>query len=165
MAIDRLIDRRDVHLREKTLWRMLHETLARSEEILGVNEEVPLQLHTRQCPVERRVLGCLLIRQGLDRHQGLRRSTTSIREGRAARSAQVKGREGLAHDLTRMFLNPLSMLNGQPHPGQRPKDVLCGPGCERRVPRRAAATGLYGDGRRPPPVKRPHQSCSNRLFI
>ncbi|MGW7817885.1 tyrosine-type recombinase/integrase [Streptomyces puniciscabiei] len=39
MAIDRLIARRDVHLREKTLWRMLYETVARSEEILGVNIE------------------------------------------------------------------------------------------------------------------------------
>ncbi|MFG1709654.1 hypothetical protein ACFLIM_41380 [Nonomuraea sp. M3C6] len=32
MAIDRLIARRDIHLREKTLWRMLYETVARSEE-------------------------------------------------------------------------------------------------------------------------------------
>lgn len=39
MAIDRLIARRDVHLREKTLWRMLYETVARAEEILGVNIE------------------------------------------------------------------------------------------------------------------------------
>lgn len=28
MAIDRLIARREVHLREKTLWRMLYETVA-----------------------------------------------------------------------------------------------------------------------------------------
>jgi integrase len=39
MAIDRLIARREVHLREKTLWRMLYETCARAEEILGVNIE------------------------------------------------------------------------------------------------------------------------------
>ncbi len=39
MAVDRLIVRRDVHLREKTLWRMLYETCARSEEILDVNIE------------------------------------------------------------------------------------------------------------------------------
>ncbi|MFV8188364.1 tyrosine-type recombinase/integrase [Streptomyces sp. AF1B] len=39
MAVDRLIARRDVHLREKTLWRMLYETVARAEEILGVNIE------------------------------------------------------------------------------------------------------------------------------
>jgi integrase len=36
-AIDRLIARREVHLRGKTLWRMLYETCARAEEILGLN--------------------------------------------------------------------------------------------------------------------------------
>ncbi|MFD8924842.1 hypothetical protein [Streptomyces mirabilis] len=46
MAIDRLIARRDVHRREKTLWRMLYETVARAEEILGVNiEELDLADH------------------------------------------------------------------------------------------------------------------------
>jgi integrase len=39
MAIDRLIARRDVHLREKTLYRMLYETAARADEILGLNIE------------------------------------------------------------------------------------------------------------------------------
>ena len=39
MAIDRLITRRDVGLREKTLWRMLYETAARAEEILDLNIE------------------------------------------------------------------------------------------------------------------------------
>jgi integrase len=39
IAIDRLIARREVHLREKTLWRMLYETAGRPEEILGVNIE------------------------------------------------------------------------------------------------------------------------------
>ncbi|MFF3671881.1 tyrosine-type recombinase/integrase [Microtetraspora malaysiensis] len=39
MAIDRLIARREVGLREKTLYRMLYETAARSEEILGLNIE------------------------------------------------------------------------------------------------------------------------------
>ncbi|MGI5488837.1 tyrosine-type recombinase/integrase [Microtetraspora malaysiensis] len=39
MAIDRLIARREVGLREKTLWRMLYETAARAEEILGLNIE------------------------------------------------------------------------------------------------------------------------------
>ncbi|WP_137981173.1 tyrosine-type recombinase/integrase [Streptomyces violaceusniger] len=51
MAIDRLINRRDVHLREKTLWRMLYETVARSEEILGVNIE-ELDLAGRRAPVK-----------------------------------------------------------------------------------------------------------------
>ncbi|SHM24738.1 hypothetical protein SAMN05216499_109191 [Actinacidiphila paucisporea] len=37
--MDRLIARRQVHLREKALWRMLFETAARVEEILAVNIE------------------------------------------------------------------------------------------------------------------------------
>jgi hypothetical protein len=51
MAVDRLIARRDVRLREKTLYRMLHETCARSEEILGVNIE-ELDLAGRWAPVK-----------------------------------------------------------------------------------------------------------------
>ncbi len=51
MAVDRLIARREVHLREKTLWRMLYETAGRSEEILGVNIE-DLDLAARRCPVK-----------------------------------------------------------------------------------------------------------------
>ncbi|MCX4750318.1 site-specific integrase [Kitasatospora sp. NBC_01287] len=51
MAIDRLIARRDVHLREKTLWRMLYETCARAEEVLGVNIE-DLDLAGRRCRVK-----------------------------------------------------------------------------------------------------------------
>lgn len=51
MAIDRLIVRREVHLREKTLWRMLYETVARAEEILGVNIE-ELDLAGRRAPVK-----------------------------------------------------------------------------------------------------------------
>ncbi|WP_245551271.1 site-specific integrase [Nocardia paucivorans] len=38
-AIDRLISRREVHLREKTLWRMLYETCARAQELLQLNIE------------------------------------------------------------------------------------------------------------------------------
>jgi hypothetical protein len=51
MAIDRLIARREVHLREKTLWRMLYETAARAEEVLGVNIE-ELDLAGRRCQVK-----------------------------------------------------------------------------------------------------------------
>jgi integrase len=50
-AIDRLISRRGVHVREKTLWRMLYETCARAEELLGVNIE-DLDLAGRCCPVK-----------------------------------------------------------------------------------------------------------------
>jgi integrase len=51
MAIGWLLARRDVHLREKTLWRMLYETAGRSEEILGVNIE-ELDFAGRRCPVK-----------------------------------------------------------------------------------------------------------------
>ena len=50
-AIDRLIARRDVHVREKTLWRMLYETCTRAEELLEVNIE-DLDLAGRCCPVK-----------------------------------------------------------------------------------------------------------------
>ena len=51
MAIDRLIARREVHLRAKTLWRMLYDTAARAQEILGVNIE-DLDFAGRRCPVK-----------------------------------------------------------------------------------------------------------------
>lgn len=46
-----MIARRDVHLREKTLWRMLCETCARSEEVLDIDVE-DLYLAGRCCPVK-----------------------------------------------------------------------------------------------------------------
>ncbi|MGO9151816.1 hypothetical protein [Mycobacterium sp.] len=51
IALDRLIARRDIHVREKTLWRMLYETCARAEELLQVNIE-DLDLAARCCPVK-----------------------------------------------------------------------------------------------------------------
>ena len=50
-AIDRLIARREVGPREKTLYRMLFETAARVDELLGVNIE-DLDLTGRRCPVK-----------------------------------------------------------------------------------------------------------------
>jgi integrase len=50
-AIDRLIARRDIGLREKTLWRMLYETCARTEELLQINIE-DLNLAGRCAPVK-----------------------------------------------------------------------------------------------------------------
>src|SRR5262245_41506920 len=38
-AIERALSRRDVPLREKTLWRMLYETAARANEILALDVE------------------------------------------------------------------------------------------------------------------------------
>jgi len=40
-AIERALSRRDVPLREKTLWRMLYETAARASEVLALTIEAP----------------------------------------------------------------------------------------------------------------------------
>ena len=49
-AIDRALTRRDVPLREKTLWRMLDETAARASEVLALNSDDP-GLDARRAPV------------------------------------------------------------------------------------------------------------------
>ena len=49
-AIERALSRRDVPLREKTLWRMLYETTARASEVLALNIE-DLDLDARRAPV------------------------------------------------------------------------------------------------------------------
>jgi integrase len=49
-AIERAIARRDVPVREKTLWRMLYETAARASEILALNVE-DLDLEARQARI------------------------------------------------------------------------------------------------------------------
>jgi hypothetical protein len=49
-TIHRLLSRRDVPLREKTLWRMLYETAARAAEMLALNVE-DLDLENRRAPV------------------------------------------------------------------------------------------------------------------
>ncbi|MGN9844844.1 tyrosine-type recombinase/integrase [Nonomuraea sp. H19] len=49
-TIHRLLSRRDIPLREKTLWRMLYETAARAAEILALNVE-DLDLEDRRAPV------------------------------------------------------------------------------------------------------------------
>ena len=51
MATDRLIARREFHLREETLSRMLYETCGRAEETLRVNIE-ELDFAGRRCPVK-----------------------------------------------------------------------------------------------------------------
>jgi integrase len=45
-----VLSRRDVPLREKTLWRMLYETAARASEVLALNIE-DLDLDVRRAPV------------------------------------------------------------------------------------------------------------------
>ena len=49
-AIERALSRRDVPLREKTLWRMLYETAARASEVLALNIE-DLDLDARRAPI------------------------------------------------------------------------------------------------------------------
>lgn len=49
-AVERLLTRRDIPLREKTLWRMLYETAARANEILALNIE-DLQLDARRARI------------------------------------------------------------------------------------------------------------------
>jgi len=49
-AIERQLSRRDVPLREKTLWRMLYETAARASEILALDVE-QLDLDNRRAPI------------------------------------------------------------------------------------------------------------------
>ena len=48
--VERLLSRRDIPLREKTLWRMLYETAARASEILALNVE-DLDLEQRRAAV------------------------------------------------------------------------------------------------------------------
>jgi integrase len=48
--VERLLSRRDIPLREKTLWRMLYETAARASEILALNVE-DLDLEQCRAPV------------------------------------------------------------------------------------------------------------------
>jgi len=49
-AIERQLSRRDLPLREKTLWRMLYETAARTNEILALDVE-QLDLDNRRAPI------------------------------------------------------------------------------------------------------------------
>jgi integrase len=49
-AIQRLLSRRDIPLRERTLWRMLYETAARASEILELDVQ-NLDLENRKAPI------------------------------------------------------------------------------------------------------------------
>ncbi|WP_280181378.1 tyrosine-type recombinase/integrase [Nocardia farcinica] len=67
-AIERLITRRDIHIREKTLWRMLYETCARAEEILQLNIE-DLDLAARSAPVKSKGATPRTRRRGAAHHE------------------------------------------------------------------------------------------------
>lgn len=49
-TLERALSKRDVPLREKTLWRMLYETAARANEVLALNIE-DLDLESRRAPI------------------------------------------------------------------------------------------------------------------
>jgi integrase len=49
--IERLLSRRDIPLRERTLWRMLYETAARAGEILSLDVQ-DLDLENRRAPLK-----------------------------------------------------------------------------------------------------------------
>lgn len=49
-AIERQLSRRDIPLREKTLWRMLYETAARASKVLALNIE-DLDLPSRRAKI------------------------------------------------------------------------------------------------------------------
>ncbi|WP_326686726.1 site-specific integrase [Streptomyces sp. NBC_01795] len=114
MAIDRLIARRDVHLREKTLWRMLYETCARAEEVLGVNIE-ELDLAGRRAPVKPKGARPRTRRRGAPREDFV--LETVFWDAGAARLLPrlIKGR-------TRA---PVFVTHRKPGPGKvvRPRDV------------------------------------------
>jgi site-specific recombinase XerD len=67
-AIDRLIARREIHLREKTLWRMLYETCARTEELLQLNIE-DLDLAGRTAAVKSKGAKPRTRRRGATHHE------------------------------------------------------------------------------------------------
>lgn len=67
-TIDRLIARREIHVREKTLWRMLYETCARAEELLQLNIE-DLDLAARSAPVKSKGAKPRTRRRGAAHHE------------------------------------------------------------------------------------------------
>ncbi|MGH3772014.1 MAG: tyrosine-type recombinase/integrase [Pseudonocardiaceae bacterium] len=54
--IDALLTRPTLPLRERTLWRLLYETAARAEEVLGLDIE-ELDLRNRRAKVRRSPIG------------------------------------------------------------------------------------------------------------
>jgi integrase len=56
-SLERLWERRDIDLRERTLWRLLYETAARADEVLRLKVEdldIPGEVGLRQERVDRR---------------------------------------------------------------------------------------------------------------
>jgi integrase len=60
-SLERLWERRDIALRERTLWRLLYETAARADEVLRLNVEdldIPAKRARTRSKGRRRRLGC-----------------------------------------------------------------------------------------------------------
>lgn len=69
-AIDRLIPHRNIHVREKTLWRILYEACARAEELLQLNIlDLDLDLAGRSCPVKSKGAKPRTRRRGAAHHE------------------------------------------------------------------------------------------------
>ncbi|CAG6393610.1 hypothetical protein SCOCK_210050 [Actinacidiphila cocklensis] len=131
-AVDRLIARREVHLREKTLWRMLYETSARAEEILGVNIE-DLDFAGRRCLVKAKGARTKVRRRG------------QVREDYVLET--VYWDAGTARLLPRLAAgtHPRAGVRQPPPPGARQ-------GCQpaRRLPGHRVRPPLLRPGPRPP---------------
>ncbi|MEU1522730.1 site-specific integrase [Nocardia rhamnosiphila] len=67
-AIERLIARREIHVRDKTLWRMLYETCARAKELLQINIE-DLDIAARCAPVKSKGAKPRIRRRGATHHE------------------------------------------------------------------------------------------------
>lgn len=120
--IDRLIGRRDIHLREKTLWRMLYETAARSDEILSLNIE-DLDLAGRRCQVKAKGAKSKTRRRGESREDFVLETVYWD-----AGTARLLPR--LLKDRTR---GPVFTTHRKPGPGKvvSPRDVCPGTGLAR----------------------------------
>ncbi|MFE9400098.1 tyrosine-type recombinase/integrase [Streptomyces flavidovirens] len=112
-AIDRLIARRDVALREKVTYRMLYETVARADELLGVNIE-DLNLTARQAPVK--VKGAKAVRRRGQAREDYATETIYWDVGTARLLPRLIG------ERTR---GPLLVTHRKPGPGKvlTPRDV------------------------------------------
>jgi site-specific recombinase XerD len=95
-AVERLLTRRDIPLREKTLWRMLYETAGRVVEILNLNIE-DLELDARRAKVT----------------------------SKGGDTEYVYWASGTAHLLPRLIRGPLFLSERRPGPARRPpaKDI------------------------------------------
>ncbi|MFD4427976.1 site-specific integrase [Nocardia sp. NPDC058497] len=111
-AIDRLIARRELPLREKTLWRMLYGTCARAEELLQLNIE-DLDLAGRCARVKSKGAKLRTRRRGAAHHEhvletaywdaGTARLLPRLIRGRTRGPVFVTHRRAAGRDLTSLI--------------------------------------------------------------